>query len=53
MRVNLISNHRKNTGLSKDVDIMRGLLTAIFDTTVEIKLVQYVQRQCNDGRINS
>jgi hypothetical protein len=52
MRVNLISNHRKNTGLSQDVNIMRGLLTAIFDTNVEIQLVQYTQPQCNEADIN-
>jgi hypothetical protein len=52
MRVNLISNHRKNTGLSKDVDIMRGLLTAVFDTNVEIRLVQYSLPQCQEADVN-
>jgi hypothetical protein len=52
MRVNLISNHRKNTGLSQDVNILRGLLTAIFDKTVQIQFVQYVQPQCQEADIN-
>ena len=52
MRVNLISNHRKNTGLSQDVNIVRGLLTAIFNETVQIQLVQYVQPQCQEADIN-
>ena len=52
MRVNLISNHRKNTGLSHDVNIMRGLLTAIFDKHVQIQLVHYVQPQCQEADIN-
>ena len=52
MRVNLISNHRKNTGLSKDVDIMRGLLTAVFDTTVDIQLIQYSLPQCQEADVN-
>jgi len=52
MRVNLISNHRKNTGLSHDVDIMRGLLTAIFDKDVQIQIVQYIQPQCQEADIN-
>lgn len=52
MRVNLISNHRKNTGLSQDVNIMRGLLTAVFDEKVQIQLVQYVQPQCEEADIN-
>jgi len=52
MRVNLVSNHRKNTGLSHDVNIMRGLLTAIFDKNVQIQLVHYVQPQCQEADIN-
>lgn len=52
MRVNLISNHRKNTGLSQDVNIMRGLLTAVFNDNVQIQLVQYVQPQCQEADIN-
>lgn len=52
MRVNLISNHRKNTGLSQDVNILRGLLTAIFDKNVQIQFVQCVQPQCQEADIN-
>ena len=52
MRVNLISSHRKNTGLSQDVNIMRGLLTSIFDKDVEICLVQYVMPQCTEAEVN-
>jgi hypothetical protein len=52
MKVNLISNHRKNIGLSQDVNIMRGLLTAVFDANVEICLVQYGQPQCQEADFN-
>jgi len=52
MRVNIISNHRKNTGLSQDVNILSGLLTAVFDENVEIQLVQYIQPQCKEGDVN-
>jgi glycosyltransferase involved in cell wall biosynthesis len=52
MRVNLISNHRKNTGLSKDVDIMRGILTAVFDKGVDICPVQYSQPHCREADFN-
>ncbi len=52
MRVNLISNHRPSTGLSQDVNIMRGLLTALFEDSVQIKLVQYIQPQCSEADIN-
>jgi len=52
MRVNLISNHRKNTGLSHDVNIMRGILTAVFQENVQIQLVQYIQPQCQEADVN-
>jgi hypothetical protein len=52
MRVNLISNHRPNTGLTQDVNIMRGILTGVFDKDIEIKLVQYVQPQCVEADVN-
>ncbi len=52
MRVNLISNHRPGTGLAQDVNIMRGLLTAIFEDNVQIQLVQYVQPHCSEADVN-
>jgi hypothetical protein len=52
MRVNLISNHRKNTGLSQDVNIMRGILTAVFEQNVQIQFVQYIQPQCQEADVN-
>jgi hypothetical protein len=52
MRVNLISNYRKNTGLSQDVNIMRGILTAVFKENVEIQFVQYIQPQCQEADVN-
>jgi hypothetical protein len=52
MRINIISNHRKNTGLSQDVKILCGLLTAIFDKDVQVQLVQYTQPQCSESDIN-
>jgi glycosyltransferase involved in cell wall biosynthesis len=52
MRINIISNHRKNTGLAQDVKILCGLLTAIFDKDVQVQLVQYVQPQCQEADVN-
>ena len=52
MRVNLISNHRKFTGLSQDVSILRGLLYSIFEKDVEINLVQYIQPECPEAEVN-
>ena len=52
MRVNIISNHRNNAGLSLDVKILRGILTSIFNENIEIQLVQYVQPHCVEADIN-
>lgn len=52
MRINVISNHRKNTGLSQDVKILCGLLTAIFDKDVQVQCIQYVQPQCQEADVN-
>ena len=48
MRVNIISN----PGSSQDVNILRGILTAVFEEKVEIHLVQYVQPQCPEADVN-
>lgn len=52
MKVNLISNHRPNTGLTQDVNIMRGILSAVFEKDVEVTLVQFVQPQCSEADVN-
>jgi len=52
MRVNIISNHRPGTGLSQDVNILRGILTAMYEEKVKIQLVQYVQPQCAEADVN-
>lgn len=52
MRVNIISNHRPGTGLSQDVNILRGILTAIYEEKVQIQLVQYVQPHCGEADVN-
>lgn len=52
MRVNLISNHRPGTGLAQDVNVMRGILTAIFEDKVQISMVQYVQPHCQEADVN-
>jgi glycosyltransferase involved in cell wall biosynthesis len=52
MRVNIISNHRKHTGLLQDANILRGLLTVVFEDQVEAHNVQYTQPQCQDADVN-
>ena len=52
MRVNLISNHHPGTELAQDVDIMRGILTAVFENNVDIQCVQYVRPHCSEADVN-
>lgn len=52
MRINLISNFGNHTGLTHDVNLMRGILTAIFDKDVEIRCVPYVFPHCEEAEVN-
>jgi hypothetical protein len=52
MRVNLISNHHPRTGLAQDVNILRGILAALFEDSVSVRLVHYVQPHCDEADIN-
>jgi hypothetical protein len=52
MRVNIISNFKPHTGLSQDVGILRGILTAVFDKDVEIRGVQHVHPYCDEAEYN-
>ena len=52
MRVNIISNHRPNTGLSQDSKILGGILYAMFEEGLQLKYVQYVQPECSEADVN-
>ena len=52
MRVNIITNFRKHTGLLQDANILRGLLTVVFEDQVEAHNVQYTQPQCEEADVN-
>ena len=52
MRVNIISNHRPNTGLSQDSKILGGILYAMFEEDLQLKYVQYVQPECSEADVN-
>jgi len=49
MKINIISDNRPKTGLMQDVRILAGLLH-VADT--QVKLVQYIQPQCEEADIN-
>ena len=51
MRVNIITNH-KTLGLNQDVQILVGMLTAIFQDKVELKRVNYMLPECSEAEYN-
>jgi hypothetical protein len=52
MRINIISNFGKNTGLNQDTFILRGILTGIFDKDVSIACVPHVYPHCEEADAN-
>jgi len=52
MKVNIIGNFTKNTGLMQDSGILRGILTAVLGENVQMFRVPYVLPQCNEADIN-
>jgi hypothetical protein len=52
MKVNIISNNQKISGLTQDVNLLRGILTIVFDKDVEISVVPHVFPQCIEADYN-
>ena len=52
MKVNIIANFQKNTGLMQDAGILRGILTAVFGDKLQIFRVPYVFPQCEEADYN-
>ena len=52
MRINIISNFGRNTGLNQDTHILRGILTAVFDKDVSIACVPHIHPHCEDADAN-
>ena len=52
MRVNLISSFGSNTGLSQDIALMRGILTAVFEKDVQIRGVPHMFPHCEEAEVN-
>lgn len=52
MKVNIIFNGRKGTGLSQDANILRGILTAVFDTDIQISGVNFNFPECPEADYN-
>lgn len=52
MKVNIISNNQKISGLAQDINLLRGILTIVFDKDVDIKVVPNVFPQCREADYN-
>jgi len=52
MKVNIIANFQKNTGLMQDAAILRGILTAEFGDNIQIFRVPYIFPQCEESDYN-
>jgi len=52
MRVNLIGNHRKGTGVSQDVQILHGLVAHVLGDTAQIRHVPHYYPQCPEAEVN-
>ncbi len=52
MKVNIISNNQKVSGLTQDVNLLRGILTVVFDKDVEISVIPHVFPQCREADYN-
>jgi hypothetical protein len=52
MRINLVGNFRKNTGLMQDGSIIRGLLTCVFGEEVSIFRVPHQFPHCQEADVN-
>ena len=52
MRVNLIGNHRKGTGVSQDVQILHGLIAHILGDSAQIRHIPHYYPQCPQAEVN-
>jgi glycosyltransferase involved in cell wall biosynthesis len=52
MRVNLIGNHRKGTGVSQDVQILHGLVAHVLGDAAQIRHVPHYLPHCPQAEVN-
>jgi glycosyltransferase involved in cell wall biosynthesis len=52
MRVNIIGNHRKGTGVSQDVLILHGLIVHVLGKETQIRHVPHYYPQCPEAELN-
>lgn len=52
MRINLIGNHRKGTGVSHDVQILHGLIAHVLGESAQIRHVPHYLPHCPQAELN-
>lgn len=52
MRVNIIGNIKKNTGVSQDIHILHGLIVHTFGKETEIRHIPHFYPQCQQAEVN-
>ena len=52
MRVNIIGNHKKNTGVSQDVHILHGMIVHALGEDTQIRHVPHYYPQCPQAEVN-
>jgi hypothetical protein len=52
MRVNIIGNHRKTTGVAQDTHILHGLISHVFGQETQIRHIPHYYPQCPQAEVN-
>jgi hypothetical protein len=52
MRVNIIGNHKKTTGVSQDVFVLHGMLVHVFGQETQIRHIPHYYPQCPEAEVN-
>lgn len=52
MRVNIIGNHKPNTGLAQDTHILHGMIAHVLGKETEIRHVPHYYPQCSQAEVN-
>jgi len=52
MRVNIIGNHKKTTGVSQDVHVLHGMLVHVFGKDIQVRHVPHYYPQCAEAEAN-
>jgi glycosyltransferase involved in cell wall biosynthesis len=52
MRVNIIGNHKKGTGVAQDVGVLHGLIVHVLGEDTQIRHVPHYYPQCAEAEVN-